>query len=297
VEERMIRLAVIGALEPRWQAAAARLRGVVLQSKPVDSPATSQYDAAAFFGPLDRARVEQWLDAGKPVLLADACVSLPMMRELTERARRATARFVVANPDRYLPSRQLIRQQLDAGKLGEPGLIRLHRWEPFGAKDTPAPEDQSGALLRDLDLVTWFCGKPPNLVYAVELTTSGSSERLGVQVHLGFPGEGMALVDHVVHSPSDAGYCSLAVIGSTGAAYADDHQNSQLVVRQGDVRAVRADEGVGQWAALLQEFADACRQPLGQDSSLAAWHKALSIGEAVHESLRTRQAVTLPAMT
>ena len=36
---------------------------------------------------------------------------------------------VVINPDRFLPSRQLIRQQIEAGKLGEVGLIRIHRWE------------------------------------------------------------------------------------------------------------------------------------------------------------------------
>ena len=37
---------------------------------------------------------------------------------------------VVVNSDQFLPSRQLIRQQLDTGKLGEVGLVRVHRWEP-----------------------------------------------------------------------------------------------------------------------------------------------------------------------
>ena len=34
-----------------------------------------------------------------------------------------TVTDVVVNPDRFLPSRQLIRQQLDTGKLGEVGLV------------------------------------------------------------------------------------------------------------------------------------------------------------------------------
>src|SRR5207245_1284905 len=96
--------------------------------------------------------------------------------------------------------RQLIRQHLDAGKLGEPGLIRLHRWT--------APDSASSILL-DLDLVHWYFGRSPNLVHAVEQES--------LLVHLGFSGGGMALIDRLIRADQGA-YRSLSVIGSNGAA-------------------------------------------------------------------------------
>ena len=51
---------------------------------------------------------------------------------LTSAASRGHATLSIVNPDRCLPSRQLLRQQLDTGKLGEAVLVRSHRWSPLG---------------------------------------------------------------------------------------------------------------------------------------------------------------------
>jgi predicted dehydrogenase len=273
----MFRLAVVDARDLRWQELMPRLRGVRLDASPVHE-SLHTIDGAVIFGP-PRTDIERFLRAGKHVLVsADAGWSKEMLQSLAEIAKDANVRFTVANPDRYLPSRRLIRQQLDAGKLGEPGLVRLHRW---------APAERDGSALRDLDLVMWYFGKPPNLVYAVQHV-----------VHLCFPGGGMALLDQARGLPAGDRYDSLAVICSSGAAYADDHQNMQLLYRGGSPKAVRTDEGIQQWSALLQEFVDSIA---GQDSnpvmqttgseSYPAWPQVLTVNEAVQQSLRTKQAV------
>ncbi len=282
----MIRLAVIDAKDVRWQELTPRLRGVTLGASLAHAELHT-IDGAVFVGS-PRTHIERFLRAGKHVLVsADAGWSKEMLQSLTEIAKEANARFTVANPERYLPSRRLIRQQLDAAKLGEPGLIRLHRW---------APAEHDGSALRDLDLVMWYFGKPPNLVYAVQHV-----------FHLGFPGGGMALLDHAVVAPSPDRsttpavgdrYDSLSVICSSGAAYADDHQNTQLIFRGGSTSAIRTDEGIQQWSALVQEFVDSIE---GQDSdpvmkttgleSYPTWPQVLTVSEAVHRSLRTKQAV------
>ena len=67
----------------------------------------------------------------------------------------------------------------------------------------------------------------------------------------------MALVDHCDHLPAGDGYHSLAVIGSAGAAYADDHQNMQLVFRGGHPQAIRTEEDDAAWLfLLLQEYVE-----------------------------------------
>jgi predicted dehydrogenase len=289
----MFHLTVIGGQETRWQAVAARLRGVVLNAaEETQDPATIESGGAAFIGSLkgEGAAIERWLDRGKAVLMtADSCPSRVQLQSLFARAKQSQAPLVVVNRERYAPSRQLIRQQLDGGKLGEPGLIRLHHWQRPDTAEVC--QGLSTALLCDLDLVAWLFGKSPNLVYAVEQTAPGSSERLGVQVHLGFPEGGMALVDSTAHTNVACCYRSLTVISSSGAAYADDQQNVQLVMQQGDARWVAADEGLQQWVTLIQEFAAEVQNSAQRPAYPTSWHNALVIGDAVRQSLQSRQAV------
>ncbi len=192
------------------------------------------------------------------------------------------------NPDRLLPSRQLIRRQLDAGKLGDVGLVRIHRWEP-----RPSQRTSSGlppSLWRDLDLALWLVGQSPTKVYALQ--TDGGSLGRTVQVHLGFSGGAMALIGYSDQLPAGDGYQSLTVIGSAGAAYADDHQNRQLVFRGGIAQAVRAEECDERHSTRVREF----QNSLPMDSSpaeLAEVQRARLVAEAVQRSIESRQAVVL----
>ena len=176
-----------------------------------------------------------------------------------------------------LPSRQLIKRELDAGKLGEPGLIRIHHWEAGGEFD--AAHQLPVSFLQQIDVILWLMGKSPSLVYAVEHEEAAKS-RQGryLQIHLGFPGSAMALLVYSsLHPPGDP-YRSLHVIGSAGAAYADDQQNMQLLYKGGQPRGVMAQEtpASGDHAGMTQN-----------------WENVLAIADAVQRSLDSRQAVSL----
>jgi predicted dehydrogenase len=222
------------------------------------------------------------LRAGVHVLLvADPCPSATAIEGLANEARRAGVSCAVVNPDRYLPSRQLIRKQL-SGPLGEAGLVRSHRWEPgasFEVADVPEP------LLRDLDIALWLAGRP-NRVFAVE--QKGDAGRY-VQVHLGFPSGGMALLDFDSRLPAGDSYHALSVIARSGAAYADDHQNAQLLYRGGNAQAIRTEERAVRLAALAQDFANALKE--GRDLAASAWKDVFSVADAVQRSLASGNAV------
>src|SRR5262249_44090281 len=128
------------------------------------------------------------------------------------------------------------------------------------------------------------------LVYAAGQTEGPGSL---VQVHLGFPGGAMALIEHTDRLPPGDGYQSLAVIGTAGAAYADDHQNMQLAYRGGRPQAVRTEEEAGALAALVQDFADALRAGRDLSASVPAWQGVLAVADAARRSLASRQAVPL----
>src|SRR5947209_7397881 len=131
----MLRLSLLGTDDATRQMIAKRLRGAVL----VDE-APSACDAVVLLGGALPEREEGAGRSGPPVLLSsDLC------RSAGDCQRLAGCRCTVVNFDRYLPSRRLIRQQLDADKLGEPGLVRVQRWEAAGA------ERFSTGLLRDVD--------------------------------------------------------------------------------------------------------------------------------------------------
>ncbi len=198
------------------------------------------------------------------------------------------------NPDRFLPSRQLIRQQLESKKLGEPGLMRIHRWRPSDAKsDSDSANELPTAMLCDFDTALWLMSRSPNLVYAIESPPKESESHAGrfIQVHLGFDGGGMALIDFCDQMPNGDHYDSLSVIGSTGAAYADDQQNRQLLFRGGTAQAIRTNEGVRQQVAMMQEFVDAIVANRDLSGSISSWKTVLSVADAVCQSLATRQAV------
>jgi hypothetical protein len=102
----------------------------------------------------------------------------------------------------------------------------------------------------------------------------------------------MALLDFTDRLPPGDGYRSLSVIAFNGAAYADDHQNMQLVYRGGSPQAVRTEERAGQLAAIAQDFVDGLRT--GRDLTTAsetAWRDVFVVADAVGQSITCGQAV------
>ena len=181
------------------------------------------------------------LQHGKHVLLAlPAASTAADVSGLTDEFSAAGACLMVGGTLRFLPSQRVLKQRLEAGTLGTLGLLRAHRWngggDAAGAELTAA--DRCRALsVPCLDLANWLFEAPPERVYA------RAAEPGYLQVHLGFSGGGMALIDVSDDLPPGDGYRSVTVIGSDGAGYADDHRNRNLVFGGGDAGRPRPGRG------------------------------------------------------
>ena len=281
----MFRLRITGGEVADQQAIAARLRGATVEpavdaKRGIDLAPACDAWAILESRVVDLAAVEKLLAVGKHVLLAaDAAISSDWLERLTKAATAGKSRLAICNVERYRPSRQLIRQQLDAGKLGEVGLVRVHRWEPQGQEHGDLSKGLPSDLLDELDGVLAIVGQPPNAIFAV-----GQFART-VQIHLGFASGAMALVDYNNGLPTGGDYQSLSVIGSSGAAYADDHQNMQLAFRGGQPTALRTDEGVRGLTAMTQEFVDAINQNRDLSAGIAQWRQTLAVASSIHQQL------------
>ena len=174
---------------------------------------------------------------------------------------------------RYLPSQQTVKNAIASGDLGELGLVRIHRWEA-GTNGSNA----IGHVTSDIDVANWLFEALPSEVYA----TGRGDDYL--QVHLGFPNGGMALIDYSSSLPDGGGYFSLSVIGSTGAATADDHHNMNLIYRGGQPLAVTGEQGVSHVRAQLQEFVDAIGEHRSPATSGIDGRNALLVADAARKS-------------
>ena len=219
------------------------------------------------------------------------CVSSPLApsaqiaTDVINACRSANVRLMVAHSLRFMPSQQAVKSALTDGKLGEPGLLRMHRWtESTGQSD---PDDiVMGQTVDGIDLAIWLFDGMPTEVYAV-------SRPSYVQVHLGFADGGMALIDDAQTLPGGDGYFSLSLIGSTGAAYADDHHNRNLLFRGGDPSAIETGQGSLHLTAQLQEFVAAIEEQREPAANGADSQAALQVAEAAVASLQSRQALRL----
>ena len=241
---------------------------------------------------------------GKHVLVeTPLALSSADAEEVTSACRAADVRLMVGTASRFVPATRVVKDSVDSGKLGQPGLLRIHRWESRDTGDWPTLEAEAaldggpvmGQVIRELDLATWLFDAAPTEVYATGRKQGGASlpDHDYVQVHLGFPNDGMALIDYSAALPAGQGYSSLSVIGSTGAAYSDDHQNMNLLYRGGSPQAIDTGYGAQHVLAQLQEFVDAIiekRDPIvtGKDGIAA-----IQVAEAVLSSIASGRSAKL----
>ena len=103
----------------------------------------------------------------------------------------------------------------------------------------------------------------------------------------------MALIDLDQSIPSESTYYSLSLIGSSGAAYADDHRNMNLILGPGGMHAVLTSQGSVGLFNLIDDFANAVQQ--GDDFS-SFWDEtesALQVSEDVQRAADSREVVVV----
>ena len=231
--------------------------------------------------------------AGKHVLVdTPIALSLEECDAVVDAAEESGVRLMAGNLGRFAPAGATVREALDSGELGEPGLLRIHRWESLGTGSWPTLDEEQGSVVvqnlsADIDLAVWLFGGMPSEVYATgrRVSHGGIDQPDYVQVHLGFEGDGMSVIDYSASLPPGPGYHCLSMIGSKGAAYADDHHNVNLVYGSGGTRAIDPGLGAGHILAQLQEFADAVREDREPAPTGADGRSAVLVAEAAAESM------------
>ena len=156
-------------------------------------------------------------------------------------------RIMPAHQWRFSPSILPVQESRANGQLGEPGLLRTHHWLSSNVPPTSASFAQ-------VDLAHWFFGSAPNRIHTLSRVNY-------LQLHLGFPANGMALIDTATNRPGNDDYYSLHLIGSSGAAYADDHRNAHLLLaEQGSQALMHQQDEVLAIQNMLSEFVAGLRE-------------------------------------
>lgn len=270
----MIRLAILGEgnKAAAYASAASRLRSIE-----VVAAANGDHDAVAVTSSVKNASeiISHCATAGQHMLID---FSLESAIELADKlGHRNGARLMIGGSLRFAPSHSAVKESLTSGKLGTPGLLRVHRWRK-GADALP--------VTRELDLAHWLFGAAPDEIYATHAPGY-------VQMHLGFPDGGMALIDVASAIPSGDDYFSLCMIGSTGAAYADDHHNQQLLYRGDHPQAIKTGQGCTHLVEELGEFAAAIEQRREPSITVADARVASQVAAAVKQSIDSGRALRL----
>ena len=213
---------------------------------------------------------------GKPTLVGQLPGGLDVLGQ-------ADALLMPAHTWRFLPSIQAVKRSIDAGKLGEPCLLRIHRWLP----PESTTESIAKRILPDTDLACWMFGGAPEKIWTLQSAANPDY----IQFHLGFTNDGMAMIDITGSLPADDGYFSLSMIGGTGAAYADDHHNMNLLYSGGQPNALRTNQGRTDLTGQLQEFVDAISEQRAAAVTLADTSRAAAVAAQVIESAQTKQVI------
>jgi len=258
-----------------WQAVSLRLRRSQLTVVQARTALAADFDALVIAdGLLAGEELCGFAAAARPLILLPGAAR--QTAALAAACQAAGVPLILGQPLRYRPDVQAVRAALASGQLGAPVLVRLHHW---AARPV-------GLLPACLDLVCWLLPEMPAQVFAVAHPAATDC----VQVHLGYAGGGMALID-TASLPVGLGYFSLSVIGRTGAAYADDHHNAHLLYRGGHPAALLADlPPAGPLAALL----DDCAARLAEPPPAIEGRLARQLEAAVAAARAAGQPVQLP---
>ena len=175
--------------------------------------------------------------------------------------------IVPALPKRSFPEVIALRESLDSGNLGKLGVMRMHLWNQQNSNEVQE-------MVHAIDLALWFFGTEPKYIHG---TTSAENEVKCSLVHLGFECGGMALLDFTNSLPTGDNYESLCLIGSKGAAYADDHRNRNLFFSGEAPNAKCPDTRMNFIGPMLADFIQKIKGGADLESNLKSHNEAFKI--------------------
>lgn len=225
--------------------------------------------------------------AGKHLLINGPLVqSAADLNQVATCCRSSNVRLMIGDTIRFLPSINAVKTAVDSGRLGSPALLRSHAWQPQKSQSCAIVDI---TLFQQLDLAQWVFRSLPTEIYAA---AHGDHEDV-LQIHLGFPNNAMGLITVCESLPAGDRYCSCTVIGTNGAAYADDQRQMQILYQSDGVHGNRTSEGMLSQVEELREFAAAISQNRSPCVAEADLQRVLLLMRAVRQSIQTRQPVSL----
>ncbi len=266
--------------------ASARLRhieptAVAKSDVELQSLSPDQFDAVVIRAPIEQhvELVSQFAKAGKHILLHGPLAQATAdANRLIDDCRAANVRLMIGGTIRFQPSINAVKVALDSKQLGTLALLRSHSW-------SAAKQDSDAVakikLFQQLDLAGWIFNGLPTEIYA----SAHSDRKDTLQIHFGFPDNGMGLITICESLPPGDRYYSCSVIGSTGAVYADDHRQMQLLYQRNTSRAIRTTEGILSLVEELREFTAAITQNREPSVSGADGLRALLLTATVRRSI------------
>lgn len=264
------RMKVFLDVKPALEKACRRGGHLVKELEWVSDPAAAEGVVADRLASLDVEKKALYLGPLSP--LANAC-----------HEGKWSGQWSAGHGWRFEASVRAVRESLQAGQLGAPCLLRIHRWMAMQENATASvacshSDQREEDLAAQLDLALWLFDRRPETVYATGPRKNAESDLL---VHLGFPNGGMAVIDFA-RLPPGGDYYSLHLIGENGAAYADDHRNVSLLYGGGAPQALRVDSDPDAISAMLGAFVDAPH--CGAMASAEETRFALHLADAVFQS-------------
>ena len=265
------------------------LSGTVSDSAEAIAEQLSRFDAVWVSSSKHSSQISPVAAQAGKHLIVDSRVALSAanLDTLQDAVAAGGAQCVIASSLRYLPGIQVVKEQLDSGNLGEPGLLRIHHWHAWEHDRDSSAKSLPAELSDQIDLGCWLFDGMPTHVYARRQSLDY------VQLHLGFPNGGMALIDAWRSKQTGPGYFSLSLIGSSGAAYADDHHNMQLMFHDGPITALRTEQEHLAAKNQIEDLLAAVQEQREANRSFDRARQLLNVVAAVQESLENDQAVAM----
>lgn len=334
----MTRLVVVGGSTAVWKEylqAVRRLSGVSLVAIAWDDapglpiqPATTledipilpwsllnlqypdHFDAVCIHIPLSRRCeiLRQAARLGKHILV-DSPIALNASdgQAMIDACRITQVQLMVGQAWKYRPSIQAVENALASGKLGRPALLRAHCWS--GEQESSESETESdikqnqmwSQIVSQIDLAMGIFGSPPLEIFALGNCLAKDKSRWPdyLQIHLAFANDGMALITISQSLPAGDTYETLSVISSSGAAYSDQHHQTQLLFRGGNPLGLHVAENVVTRSNELKQFVSSLPSPGVIPASLelpktgVAQLISLKLGQIVWESYICREPIPL----
>jgi predicted dehydrogenase len=275
-----VRLALIGHPDDIdvWAAVAPRVIGVEI-SVVADSMESALGESDSDFDAVtvtSYAEAHVAVAAGKHALVdAPVAESLNQIEMLLKVCRQTGVEIGVGRSSFRSPGNRIILDRLKTGKLGAPGLLRVHRWDS-------AERTLAELAYGDINFALEVFGATPKEIYGLD--RGDGSYR---QIHLGFSNGGMAVLDYATRLPDGQSYDSLSLIGSSGAAYADDHHNTHLLLTGRSTKALISHSGSGSLEE-LQVFVDDVASAAGDSASVFRVHRVI---ESIRQSMEAGQVL------